>query len=65
MIRARLARALRVYLPIGLAATDFVVGPPTKDPLPPQERDAPWWIEVLVWVVVVLAGLAALRRLLS
>ena len=39
--------------------------PPTKEPLPPQERNAPWWIEVLVWAVVVLAGLAALRRLLS
>jgi hypothetical protein len=30
-----------------------------------DDDKVPWWVEVLVWVVVVLAGLAALRRLLS
>lgn len=36
-----------------------------EEPAPPQERDAPWWVVALVWVVVALAGFAALRRLLS
>lgn len=36
-----------------------------EEPLPSQERDAPWWVVALVWAVVALAGLAALRRLLS
>lgn len=30
-----------------------------------DDDKVPWWIEVLVWAVAVLAGLAALRRLLS
>lgn len=30
-----------------------------------DDDKVPWWVEVLVWVVAVLAGLAALRRLLS